>query len=161
MTDTKSENATTSRRSFLKSGAIVGAPLAAVAVPAAAMADDGTKARLARLEDERAIEVLHRDVLRRFNAGDTVDGFDPGVSAIRPDMASEPAVPELTDDGSTARCSHACVVEIESELEGNSTLVQMARLQGNGVVRTQEKRTLHADYVKRGGEWVVASLRLG
>ena len=57
----------TDRRSFLKTGAIAAAPLAALA-PAAALADDGSKARLARLEDERAIESLHRAFLRQPSA---------------------------------------------------------------------------------------------
>ena len=45
------------RRSFLKGGALLAAPLAA-AVPAALVADDGMRARLARLEDPDFIESL-------------------------------------------------------------------------------------------------------
>ena len=58
---------TTDRRSFLKAGALVAAPLA-TAAPAAALAADGSRARLARLEDERAVEGLHRAFLRQPSA---------------------------------------------------------------------------------------------
>ncbi len=54
------------RRSFLKGGAVAAAPLA-VAAGGAAMAEDGRKARLARLEDEAAIRELHQAWLRRIN----------------------------------------------------------------------------------------------
>jgi len=51
----------TERRSFLKTGAIVAAPLA-VAAPAAAFAADDSRSKLARLEDERAMELIPRAV---------------------------------------------------------------------------------------------------
>jgi len=54
----------TNRRAFLKSTAFVAAPLAAFAAPAAALADDGAATRLSRIEDERAIEALHRAFLK-------------------------------------------------------------------------------------------------
>ena len=62
-------NQSTSRRSFLKTGAIAAAPLA-MAAPAAALADDGSRARLARLEDEKALAALHREVMAQVNRGD-------------------------------------------------------------------------------------------
>ena len=59
---------TSTRRSFLKGGALLVAPLAAAAPPAI-LADDALKVRLARLEDEAAIRELHQTWLRRVNAG--------------------------------------------------------------------------------------------
>ncbi|MGC2506997.1 MAG: hypothetical protein WA369_10075, partial [Candidatus Acidiferrales bacterium] len=56
------------RRSFLKGGALLAAPLAA-AMPAAMVADDGTKARLAKLENEAAIRALHQAWLRSIDTG--------------------------------------------------------------------------------------------
>ena len=88
----------TDRRSFLKSGALIAAPVAAVAVPAAAFADDGSRARLARLEDERSVEALHRQFLRHLNGAadcgefivpsDAVD-LGEGLRAISEDMTHE------------------------------------------------------------------------
>ena len=101
------------RRSFLKSGALLAAPLAAVAAPAVAVADDGLKARLARLEDEAAIRELHQSWLRRINtgAGDTMASlyanpegaaFNQAVRSIAADHAWEPDAIELSADGKSA-----------------------------------------------------------
>ncbi|HSG34667.1 MAG TPA: hypothetical protein VLA37_09030, partial [Sphingomonadaceae bacterium] len=76
-----SKTTQTTRRSFLKTGAIVAVPVAAVVTPAAVMAADDTGLRLARLEAERAIEALNRDFLREFNragAGGTARLFADG-----------------------------------------------------------------------------------
>jgi hypothetical protein len=75
--DVKAKNAT--RRSFLKNGALLAVPLAAAAAPAAIVADDSLKSRLARLEDEAAIRNLHASWLRQFNAA--------GASAAAPDSS--------------------------------------------------------------------------
>ena len=59
------------RRAFLKAGSLAAAPLAMAAPAAALAADDGSRAKLARLEDERAIEALQRKFVRYLNgAGD-------------------------------------------------------------------------------------------
>ena len=132
-------NPTTDRRSFLKTGSLVAAPLAIVA-PVAAFADDGSRARLARLEDERAIEALQRKFLRHVNgtgdcaefiaSSDAVD-LGEGLRSIAEDLGHE-ATFELSDDGLTARARCACKVERETAFEGDSTLEQMARFQGQG-----------------------------
>jgi hypothetical protein len=57
---------TTDRRSFLKTGAVAAAPLA-VAAPVVALAGDDSRAKLARLEDERAVEALQRKFLRHLS----------------------------------------------------------------------------------------------
>ncbi len=99
---------TSTRRSFLKGGALLAAPLAA-AVPAAIMADDELKARLARLEDEAAIRELHQTWLRRINtgAGDATASLyvnpeaaalDQAVRGIAADHAGEPDAIEVAAD---------------------------------------------------------------
>ena len=101
---------TTNRRSFLKAGALVAAPLAAAA-PVAVLAGDDSRARLARLEDERAVEALQRKFLRHLNgtgdcgeliaSSDTIE-LGEGMRAIAEDMAHEAEL-TLADDGLTAR----------------------------------------------------------
>ena len=166
-----SENRTsTDRRSFLKAGAIVAAPIAAAA-PVAALADDGSRARLARLENERAIEALQRKFLRHLNgtadlgefiaSSDAVDldlGPNGGLRAIAEDVAHEAEL-VLADDGlsATARCH--CRVEWEIEFTGDSTLERMARFQGQGSHRHAEERVLATDYVKGKDGWRIASAR--
>lgn len=159
----KDRNFQPTRRSFLKTGALVAAPLAAI-VPAAALAGDGSKARLARLEDERAIAALHRQWLRNASKGSEVQGpsaIGPTtIRSIAPDPAQEPAEMQFAEDGQCAAARHACVVDLESPFEGKETFAQMTRLQGNGTARRTESRIFAADYVRENGEWRIEAVRM-
>ena len=156
------------RRSFLKSGALIVAPVAAVGVPAAALADDGSRARLARLEDERAVEALQRKFLRHLNgtgecgefiaSSDAVD-LGEGLRAIAEDPGHE-ATFELAEDGRSATARCACRVEREAEFAGDSTLERMARFQGQGSHRFAEQRVLATEFVKGRDGWRIAGARL-
>ncbi|TIX51874.1 hypothetical protein [Alteraurantiacibacter aquimixticola] len=161
----------TTRRSFLKVGALVAAPAAAIGIPVAAMAEDGSKAALARLQDERAIEALNRDFLRAFNRGGAKDtaslfadrkgpAFAKGVSKLSLDLAEEPRSFAIAEDGATATARYDCTAEIADELAGKETLVQMARMQGNSAGSQSARVTLSAQYAKRGEGWLIASLDL-
>ena len=164
-----SENSiSTDRRSFLKSGALIAAPVAAVAVPAAAFADDGGRARLARLEDERRIAALQRQFMRHLNgAGDggeliaSSDAVDlgEGLRAISADRAH---VGErvLAEAGWTARARCQCRVEREIAFTGDTTLERMARFQGQGSHRHEERRVLATEFVKGQDGWRIVSARL-
>lgn len=145
----------TSRRSFLKSGALVAAPLAAIAVPTAALADDGARARLARLEDEREIEALHRAFLR----SEGTRALAPGLRAIAEDPTDDGSL-ELAEDGRSARLRRPVTVELESEFTGHSTLERMARFQGQGSHRRSEARVLAADFVKDQRGWRITRTAL-
>jgi hypothetical protein len=158
---------TSTRRSFLKGGALLAAPLAAVAAPAAILADDELKARVARLENEAAIRELHQAWLRRVNAGaaDAVtslfaDGkgaaLDHAVRGIAPDHAGKPDAIEVAADGRSAAGRFHCAVEIETAIAQDCTLAQMARAQGGGFVRRTERRVLKVEYVKASGAWAIA-----
>ena len=158
---------TTDRRAFLKVGAIVAAPLA-VAAPVAALAGDDSKTRLARLEDERAIEALQRKFLRHVNGagdcGEFIASSDAvelgeGLRSIVEDLGHE-AMFELSDDGLTARARCACRVERETAFEGDSTLEQMARFQGQGSHRFEERQVLATEFVKRQDGWTIARATL-
>ncbi len=157
------------RRSFLKSGALLAAPLAAVAAPAVIIADDRLKARLARLEDEAAIRELHQSWLRRINTGtgDTTASlyanpegaaFDQAVCSIAADHAWEPDAIELSADGKSATGRFHCTVEIETAIAQDCTLARMAHAQGGGFVRRTERRRLNVEYVKTSGAWAIAKI---
>ena len=150
-------NQTTSRRSFLKTGAIAATPLVAVAAPAVAFGDDGRKARLARLEDERALTALHREALSQVNRGERP--LAKGLTALIGDPAHELQI-AFADDGLGATCRRACIASFRTEFTGNSTLEQMHRLQGQGRHEHEEKRVLVAEYKKGKSGWAIASLRL-
>jgi hypothetical protein len=155
----------TDRRSFLKSGALVAAPLA-VAAPVAALAADDSRAKLARLEDERAIEALHRRFLRHVNgAGDasqtmTSGALDlgEGLRSVAEDMHQDVTL-ELSDDSlsATARCT--CLVEREIAFTGDTTVERMARFQGQGSHRHTERRVLATHFAKSQDGWRVVGAR--
>lgn len=166
-----STKAQTTRRSFLKSGAIIAAPVVSAAVPAAALADDGSKSRLARLEDERAVVDLNRAFLRKFNASGAegtaelfADGKAPALGErlahLSLDAAEELEALEFSEDGVSASCRLSCIARTEYPLEGSETLVQMARLQGNGAGHASEYRNLAIDYVRVADGWAIGKLRL-
>src|SRR5690606_21284765 len=147
---------------------LVAAPIAAVGVPAAALAGDDSRARLARLEDERAIEALHRAFLRHGNgSGDCAalvsssDALDlvEGLRTIAEDPVHEASI-ELAEAGRTASHRCACRVERESEFTGDSTIKRMARYEGHGHHRHEERRVLAMDCVKQGEVWLIARARL-
>jgi hypothetical protein len=160
------KDANSTRRSFLKGGALLAAPLA-VAVPAAIVADDGTKARLAKLENEAAIRELHQNWMRRINTGNRHEAaslfadpkraaFDPSLRSIAADHAGAPDAIEVAADGKRAAGRFHCAIETETAIPQDSTLAQMAHAQGSGNVRSSERRVLRVEYVKSGGAWTIA-----
>ena len=165
---TKTADTVSTRRSFLKGGAVVAAPLAAAAAPALAMAADH-EARAARLEDEAAIRELHQTWLRRINAGAQGEAaelfadprraaLDHGVCAIAADHAGAPDRLELAADGRSAAGRFHCTIEVETALPRGCTLAQMAYAQGGGFVRRTERIVLTAEYAKARGVWAIAKL---
>jgi hypothetical protein len=157
---------TSSRRNFLKKGALLAVPLAAAA-PAAVLADDDLKSRLAKLENESAIRDLHQTWLRRINTG-AADGaralfadsksaaFDPTVRRIAADHEAEPDAIEVDPGGKSATGRFHCSVEIETPIAQDCTLAQMAHAQGTDSIRWTERRVLNVEYVKSSGAWTIA-----
>jgi hypothetical protein len=159
---------TSTRRSFLKGGALLVAPLASAA-PIALMADDRLKARLARLEDEAATRELYQTWLRRIN---TIRGSAPrplfvdpestasdqAVRTIAADHAGRPDAIEVAADGKSAVGRFQCAVEIETMIAPDCTLARMAHAQGGGFVRRTESRVLKVECVKARGVWAIAKV---
>jgi hypothetical protein len=132
------------RRSFFgQAGAALAAPLAG----ATALAADGddVAARLARLEDTNAIRAL----LAALLAEPARMGLTPDVRGIFADR--DDTISVAHDGTATARVS--CTVERATPIESCGTLVEMARLQGDGVVKGTERRVLHGSFVRRNGIW--------
>lgn len=159
------KDAHSTRRSFLKSGALLAVPL----VPAAVVADDGLKKRLAKLEDEAAIRELHQNWLRQINtgAGDVArplfaDGegaaLDESVRGIAADHAGQPDAIEVAANGKTAAGRFHCAVKIETTIAKDCTLARMAHAQGGGFVHRTERRVLEVEYVKASGVWAIAKV---
>jgi len=165
---------TTDRRSFLKTGALVAAPLAVLA-PAAAIAADDSAAKLARIEDERAIEGLMRGFLRRFNGKGNAEDcgqfiasagairIDPQVRAIREDARADAEL-AFADDGHSARWTRPAEVELLANFAGQTTLEKMARFQGQGSARSLAKQRIEAEFVRviedGSPSWTITRLML-
>ena len=165
-----SKDMSSSRRSFLKGGAVVAAPLA-VAAPVAALAQEHQAQRLARLEDEASIRALHQAWLRAINtdapeaaaqlfADPRRARLEHGVRGVAADHAADPDRIEVAHDGRSAFGRFHCAVEIETAIAPDCTAAQMALLQGGGLLRRSEPRLLKAEYVKAAGAWAIARLEL-
>lgn len=160
-----------SRRSFIRTaGAALSVPLAAAAttVPGSAAAEGDTlQARLARLEDLDAIRALNREYARHLNTGarDSLIALfadparveiDPEVHSIGPDAFGEEDGIDIAPDRRTATARLHRTVHVEHAIGPDCPLVEMARLQGGGVVRRDQRVILENDYVRRDGIWKIA-----
>jgi hypothetical protein len=74
--------------------------------------------------------------------------------------AGEPVI-EIARDRRTAVGRLACTVRTAAPIEApGCTLLDMARLQGEGVVRRTEAGVLEQSFVRRGGVWRIARSEL-
>ena len=137
---------TTTRRKFFGGAAVLAAPLAATA----AVASHDLAARLAALEDLNAIRSLLQSYAQRVNAGTDAA---PAANVRSVTLDSDGAIDVAANGTASARVG--CTVETAMPIDGRDTLVEMARLQGDGVVKRSERRVLVSAFVKRGGIWTV------
>jgi len=163
-----SRDKNSTRRSFLKNGALLAAPLAAAA-PSAVLGDDGLKARLARLENEAAIRDLHQNWLRGINTGAqgavtplaALEGaLAHTIRSITTDHAGKPDAIEIAPGGQSATGRFHYVVELERNIPQDCTLARMAHAQGGGFVRWTDRCVLHVEYVKASATWTIAKAEL-
>jgi hypothetical protein len=142
----------TTRRRFFGGAAALATPFAAAAVPAR---DDDLAARIAALEDANAIRAL----VRRHVQGINAHAVDAPETHVRRVALDADATVDVATNG-TATVQVLCTVEMATPIADGGTLVEMARLQGDGFVRLTERRVLHARLVKRGGLWQLESAEL-
>lgn len=159
------DHSTSTRRKFLKGGALLAAPIAATSVGALALADGGLRGdelrtRLTRLEDEAAIRELQQSWLRQINAGQREAQLDGAVRRISAHHAGAADRIEIAADGQSAVGHFDSAIELETPLAQDSTLAQMAHVQGNGSVRRTERRLLTVRYTKTGGAWAIGKIGL-
>jgi hypothetical protein len=154
-------NSTSTRRAFLKGGALLAAPIGAASVSALAVADGALHERVSRLEDEAAIRTLHHSWLQTINAGERESRLDPSVHRISADPAAPPERIEVAADHRSAVGYFNCVVEFATPLANDSTLAQMAHVQGHGVVCRTERRVLRVRYGRADGRWAIMQVTFG
>jgi hypothetical protein len=167
----KTKSISSRRRFFLQASAALSVPLAASAVRAseAGAGDGSANARLAALEDENAIRALQQAYARLVNSGahEKVHGLfanpaaarlDASVRSLATDGFGEQDTIAIAPNRTTATAETHCAVQTETPIGPNCTLVEMARGQGEGVLRRTEKRVLASSYVKVDGAWKIERL---
>ena len=66
----------------------------------------------------------------------------------------------LAADGRSATARCACKVEREADFTGDSTLEQMARFQGQGSHRYEERAVLATQFARDAAGWKITAARL-
>ncbi len=51
-------------------------------------------------------------------------------------------------------------METATPISGEGTLIEMARLQGDGMIKRSERRVLYGSFVKRNGIWTIDRVEL-
>jgi hypothetical protein len=167
--DMKTKSISTRRQFFLQASAALSVPLAASATHAAKADDGNVSARLATLEDENAIRKLQQAYVRLVNSGapekagdllvkPSADGIDASVRSLSMDGFGEHDAIEIAADRRSATGRIHCTVQSEAPIGPNCTLVEMAREQGEGVLRRSEKRVLVGTYINVDGTWKIERL---
>jgi hypothetical protein len=167
----KAKSISTRRRFFLQAGAAVSVPLAASVAHAAegGVGDSAVKARLAALEDVNAIRELQQAYARLVNSGARAEipklFADPSAAVVDDSVRGlsaygfgEHDIIDVAADRRTATARIHCTVQTETAIGPSCTLVEMAREQGEGVLRRAEKLVLASTYVKVGGTWKIERL---
>jgi len=163
-------NGKPTRRSFLgHAGVALAAPLAATAAFAGELDGAGyILGRLAALEDANAIRALQRRYTRLVGTGRREEiaalFADPARASVAEHVRSlaldgDDTFAIATDGTATGRVP--CIVTTATPIENCGTLVEMARLQGEGFVTRSERRTLATTFVKRDGAWRIDQVELG
>jgi hypothetical protein len=77
---------------------------------------------------------------------------------FEPDPARRQDVVEVAADRKTAACQFSYSMQVGEPMTGNSSLVEMARLQGGGIMKWWEGGICEASYVKVGENWKIRRL---
>jgi hypothetical protein len=149
----KPGNEKTSRRSFfLKGSAVLGAGVAAASGASARPIEQA-----AGEQDRDAIRRLHLAFIASAESQASETAF-PTHHAYRSNAMQEHDMLVFGESGLEATATWHLDVKIGSLLEGDSTIAQMARLQGMLTNVRWESGRLLARYVKVRGQWQVSAL---
>jgi hypothetical protein len=144
-------NGTTTRRTFFGGAAA----LAAGAAVAREQTGEDLNARLSALEDANAIRTLLQDYAQHVNSG-----LQAAPAAhVRSMTLDANVVIDVTANGK-ATVRAPCTVETATPIDGHETVVEMARLQGDGVITRSEHRVLAGTLVKHNGIWILEQTEL-
>ena len=77
---------------------------------------------------------------------------------FEPDPTQQPDIVEVAADRKTATGRFPYSMQVGEPMTANSSLVEMARLQGGGIATWWEGGTFEASYVKVGEDWKISRL---
>jgi hypothetical protein len=77
---------------------------------------------------------------------------------FEPDPAKQPDLVEVAADRRTATGQFSYSIQVGEPMTANSSLVEMARLQGEGIVKWWEGGSYEASYIKVGESWKIKRL---
>jgi len=161
----KQPNQATRRGFLLKATAALSAPIAMAGASGRASAGSrtGTEARLVALEDERSIRELQLAYAERMNAAPPTRAPNdapgaPGDAHIAALVVDARDAVQIAPDRRTAKAVLRCALVVETPIEAPGySLVDLARLQGEGVLRRSEPRALEQTFIRDNGTWKIAS----
>lgn len=146
----------TSRRDFFRrGGATLGAGVAAAAAGAGAPAPPAPAATTAA--DREAIRRLHHAFIAGVEGQSTAAAL-PTHHAYRANALQVHDALVFGAGGHRATATWHVDVKVGGPVEGDSTVAQMARLQGHFADRRWESGRFEMTLLKLGGEWKVLSL---
>jgi hypothetical protein len=102
-------------------------------------------------------ESIRRLYCDHFTLGLTWKKIEP-APGFEPDPAQQPDIVEVADDRKTATGQFPYSIQVGTPLTGDSSLVEMARLQGEGIEKWWEGGTCVASYLKVSESWKIRRL---
>jgi hypothetical protein len=102
-------------------------------------------------------EGIHRLYCDNFASGLTGKKIEP-APGFEPDPAQQLDFVEVAADRRTATGKFPYSMQVGTPMTGDSSLLEMARLQGEGIVKWWEGGVCEAIYVKVGGGWKIKRL---
>jgi hypothetical protein len=105
----------------------------------------------------RGKESIHRLYCDHFASGLTGKKIEP-APGFEPDPAQQLDIVEVSDDRKSASGRFPYSIQAGTPMTGDSSLVKMARLQGQGVLQWWEAGTYEVSYVKEGNAWKIKRL---
>jgi hypothetical protein len=131
-----------------------------------ALLDSGNYEEVAGLFQDDAAVVFNGGVFRGNNGVARLyrDHFSAGLSGKKlgpaPGIEAAPETVTVAEDRKSAKAQFPYSIQVGSPMRANSSLVQMARLQGEGIAKWCESGIYEISYSKCGknGSWKIARL---
>lgn len=144
---------TTRRNFFLKASAALSLPLAAASEPSVAHDDMDSIRRL----HQTLASAINDDTARASDL--FADGNLPAalatVTRLQPADFGQHDTIEIAPDARTAHATFHCVIETRVPIAAEGTLIEMARAQGEGFIRSTSSRMLEFLYVRDADTWKI------